>query len=145
MRKFFMLTLIVVSMLTISCGKNSDDSQTENVRLVGTWKCVKIERVKDGKRIDPRDVKDDGCTKYVFTDKVCTYFFINDEEGGKCMSIEILYRIENGRIYNRHYFEGEYQGENDFGFKFIDNDTFEFFEDTSDGKNGSISTYKRVK
>ena len=82
MKKFFMLALIAVSMLIVSCGKNSDDTQPENVRLVGTWKCVKIERVEDGKRIDPRDVKDDGCTKYVFTDKVYTIFFINDEEGG---------------------------------------------------------------
>lgn len=69
-----MLALIAVSMLTISCGKNSDDTQTENVRLVGTWKCVKIEDVRYGKRINPRDVKDDGCTKYVFTDKVFTFF-----------------------------------------------------------------------
>ncbi|MFK8284966.1 lipocalin family protein [Capnocytophaga canis] len=145
MKKFFMLALIAVSMLTVSCGKNSDDTQPENVRLVGTWKCVKIERVEDGKRINPREVKDDGCTKYVFTDKVSTYFFINDEEGGKCMSEEGSYRIENGRIYNRWYKEESQYGENDFGFKFIDNDTFEFFEDTSDGKNGLISTYKRVK
>ncbi|ATA73073.1 hypothetical protein CGC49_07175 [Capnocytophaga sp. H4358] len=116
MKKFFMLALVAVASLVASCEKNSDDIQPENIRLVGTWKCVKIERVEDGIRIDPRDVIDDGCTKYVFTDKVLTYFFINDEKGGECMSIEILYRIENGRIYNGHYEEGEYVT-NDFGFK----------------------------
>lgn len=144
MKKFFMLALVAVASLVASCEKNSDDTQTENVRLVGTWKCVKIERVEDGKRIDPREVKDDGCTKYVFTDKVLTYFFVNDEEGGRCMSEERLYRIENGRIYYGEYEEGQYV-ENHFGFKFIDNDTFEEFEDTSDEKTGLISIYKRVK
>ncbi|GIM61300.1 hypothetical protein CAPN008_13500 [Capnocytophaga canis] len=148
MKKFFMLALVAVASLVASCEKNSDDIQPENIRLVGTWKCVKIERVEDGIRIDPRDVIDDGCTKYVFTDKVLTYFFVNPEPEvngeGECINQELLYRIENGRIYNGYYEEGEYI-ENDFGFKFIDDDTFEEFEDTTDGKNGVISTYKRVK
>ncbi|CEN34122.1 hypothetical protein [Capnocytophaga cynodegmi] len=145
MKNILKLALVAVALLVASCGKNSDDNQTENARIVGTWKCVKREDVKDGKRINPREIKDDGCTKYVFTDKVLTHFYPREEDN-KCITEEKPYRIENGRIYYKEYNdeEGKYI-DNSFGFKFVDDNTFEEFEDTSDGTRGVIDTYKRVK
>ncbi|MFK8264950.1 hypothetical protein [Capnocytophaga cynodegmi] len=144
MRKFFMLALIAVSMLTISCGKNSDDTQTENARLVGTWKCVKLESIRNGKRVSLQEVKDDGCSRYVFTDKILTTYY-PEKGSNECIGEEKPYRIENGRIHYKEYDdEKNAYEEYSFGFKFIDNDTFEFFEDTAKITN-VISIYKRVK
>ncbi|GIM51110.1 hypothetical protein ACI76O_00710 [Capnocytophaga cynodegmi] len=145
MKNILKLALVAVALLVASCGKNSDDNQTENARIVGTWKCVKREDVKDGKRINPREIKDDGCTKYVFTDKVLTDFYPREKDN-KCITEEKPYRIENGRIYYKEYDdeEGKYI-DNDFQFNFIDDDTFEEIENDSNGADGRVDIYKRVK
>ncbi|GIZ14258.1 hypothetical protein [Capnocytophaga catalasegens] len=144
MKNILKLALVTVSMLVVSCGKN-DDTPTENARILGTWKRVKTEDVKDGKRVNPRDVKDDDCSKYVFTNKTLTNYYPREEDN-KCVTEEKPYRIKNGRIYYKEYNDekGKYE-DNDFQFNFIDDDTFEEIENNSNGADGRVDIYKCVK
>lgn len=146
MKNILKLALVAVALLVASCGKNSDDNQTENARIVGTWKCVEREDVKDGKRINPREIKDDGCTKYVFTDKTLVHYSPRDEDSKCVKQSEELYKIENGIIYIQIYNEVNKKHEYIQWYNknvFVDNNTLELWD--SDGISGAIFTYKRVK
>ncbi|MFK8284242.1 hypothetical protein [Capnocytophaga canis] len=149
MKKILNLALVAVALLVVfSCGKNSDDTQTENARIVGTWKPFKREDLRDGKIVESRRIEDDGCDRLVFTDKVLISFYRGDEDN-KCVSgDEEYYKIENGIIYVQKYDEvnKKYVDEYEQWYEknvFVDDNTLELWD--SDGISGAIFTYKRVK
>ncbi|MFJ1430466.1 hypothetical protein ACILE2_06625 [Capnocytophaga canimorsus] len=128
-----------------SCGKNSDDNQTENARIVGTWKNLEIVWVDDNgvRETSTKREEDDGCRKTVFTNKKITFF---SKENNKCVSQEGSYKIENSKIYIKGYNKKEGKDvEVILPFKFINDDTFEWFEGRTDGTRGWVHIFKRVK
>ncbi|MDO4729533.1 MAG: hypothetical protein Q4B43_11095 [Bacteroidota bacterium] len=142
MKNILNLALVAVALLVVfSCGKNSDDTQTENARIVGTWKCVKIEYLKGGQVTVEGKGGDIECEKTIFTEKHReTYYF--DKEAGGCYKLSALYSIEKDRLYIK-----ENEGQHNCLLKFIDDDTFQMIWDRDEEqKHGiQIETYKRVK